>query len=157
MSVREFYRLAPCSCGFLDERSWPYLPPDCACKGCGKLLQSVSFMESFRAYVPSTARKRFTPHFNTSLGIDIESPEHFAAMKEKFGAVECDLKPGAKCDSGIPDSVPRDWFAQVKHAQDTVARIEADAGIAAEAEADAKEFANDPVTEIDLEPVAAPQ
>ena len=113
-------------------------------------MEVESFTEDFRAYVPSTSMKRFQPHFNTSLGMKIESIEHFEKMKAKHGAFECELKPGAKCDGGVPDSVPRDWFSQMKHAHDVLDKVNSDPGIAQEKLLDEAEFSNDPITEIDM-------
>lgn len=155
MSVREFYRYADCRCGFHDERSWPYLPAERRCPTCHGWLAVEPFREDFTAHVPYTSRKRFTPHFNSGLGMHIESIEHFEAMKKKFGVMDADVKEGSRCDGGVPASMPRDWLGTVKKAQDTVEKIEASADVAAEVAADEREFAADPITRVGFDEESA--
>ena len=146
MALIEEYALA-CSCGAFDPRTWAFPPSDPTCKSCGGQAR-VEFrgLTRFTANVPYTARKRFCPHFNSSLGMEIESPEHFEAMKQKFGAVDADLHAGSRCDGGVPASVPRDIERQSAHAHAVIEANAADPLVQAEAAADEALFAQDPIT-----------
>lgn len=109
MALKTVYYLADCDCGKTDLRTW--FTADSAanhaeCPACHNLRAVLEKREKYRAYVPYTARKRFTPHWNRSLGCEVESPEHLKHLQEVHGTM--DFEPGRVHSDGSCDYTSRD-------------------------------------------------
>ena len=135
MSIITAYRLADCAtCGRFDTREFVVPPTDRACKGCGTTLAVIPFRTRYTAHVPYTARKRFTPHWNRSLGEFVESPEHLKHLQGVHGCQDADL---ARHDSdGWSADTPRDFERQARDAQKIAAAAQAASDAAQDAVTD---------------------
>lgn len=103
------FTLADCDCGKTDLRTW--FTADSAanhaeCPDCHNLRAVIEQTERFKAHVPATSRKRFTPHFNRSFGCEVESVEHLKHLQAVHGTI--DFSPGRVHSDGSCDYTSRD-------------------------------------------------
>jgi hypothetical protein len=106
--IREFYGLEDCECGYVETRTWVARPSDdrLLCPSCGVCRRLKTVRENYRAFVPSTSAKRFTPHFNRSFGCEVESREHLKQLQIVHGTE--DFKVGRAHSDGSCDYTSRD-------------------------------------------------
>ena len=153
MSRVAVFRLKDCPCGHWENRSWFVPPANPTCPACGNPRTVTEDAENYTAHVPTTAMKRFKPHFSRQLGVEVESQSHWKHLLSVHGVQEVEL--GRPDSDGYPDIIARDWDKQAKYHADRADRlttaIAADPLVELEAKADEDEFRNDPVTEVGLE------
>lgn len=93
MALIRAYYFDDCDCGHRDFRTWAAEPSHDAalCPGCGVLRAIQSRTERYTAHVPYTARKRFTPHWNSGFGRHVESVEHLKHLQMLHGTEDAAL------------------------------------------------------------------
>lgn len=152
MATIKVFCLADCDCGKVDLRTW--FTEDSAasyaeCPQCHNLRAVLSRQESYRAHVPYAARKRFTPHFNTSFGCDVESPEHLRHLQKLNGTEDAELS--RVHSDGSCDYTPRDIDTGQAKMREEAYRRANECLVDGDAELDYNEDGTPTVTELPLE------
>lgn len=124
MAVITVYALADCDCGRTDLRTW--FTEDSAamhaeCPDCHNLRAVLPKQENYRAHVPASARKRFTPHLNRSFGCFVESPEHLSHLQAVHGTE--DFIPGRVHSDGSCDYTSRDIDTEKAKMREDAAKV----------------------------------